>query len=136
MPVIDAQNQPLVLHSGTGNPMKAAKFLGKLCERGITFSHSQPSCEQGQHVFGGSVQDTQVRPGFPINGFEAIEAARDWVLTFVRWYNEAHRHSKLCYVTPEQHHSGKADTPQCWSGGICNLSLPTSVILDPGKAVN
>ena len=30
------------------------------------------------------------------------EAAQDWMLQFVRWYNQVHKHSGLIFVTPEQ----------------------------------
>ncbi len=29
------------------------------------------------------------------------------VIEFVRWYNETHRHSGICFVTPAQRHSGE-----------------------------
>ncbi|WP_169465840.1 hypothetical protein [Massilia polaris] len=31
---------------------------------------------------------------------------RKWVGTFVRWYNEEHRHSAIKFVTPAQRHAG------------------------------
>lgn len=69
------------------------------------------------------------------------------MLAFVRWYNEAHRHSALNYVTPEQRHSGKAGQilahrravyeqarnakPERWPGAIRDFGLPASVTLNP-----
>jgi len=47
--------------------------------------------------------------GYPPNGFEDIELARQWGLEFVTWYNGEHLHSGLSFVTPEQRHSGVAD---------------------------
>ena len=41
------------------------------------------------------------------DGFADLTAARDWVLTFVRWYNTEHRHSALRFVTPQQRHTGQ-----------------------------
>ncbi len=59
-------------------------------------------------------------------------AARQWVGTFVRWYNKEHRHSAIQFVTPAQRHAGldgdllrkraevyeavKARRPDRWSG--------------------
>ena len=34
--------------------------------------------------------------------------ACSWVAAFVGWYNDQHRHSGIRFVTPSQHHSGKA----------------------------
>ncbi|MCH8498872.1 MAG: integrase core domain-containing protein, partial [Marinobacter sp.] len=92
------------------------------------------------------------RPGFPVSGFSTIEDARNWVLTFVRWYNTEHRHSALNYVTPQQRHESVADqilaqrkrileaakaaNPRRWSGDIRNFSLPESVTLNPEKAAH
>ncbi|MCP3705135.1 MAG: transposase, partial [Alteromonas sp.] len=36
----------------------------------------------------------------------SIEHAREWTLEFVVWYNTAHKHSALKFVTPEQRHTG------------------------------
>ncbi len=30
------------------------------------------------------------------------EQARGWVLAFVRWFNDEHRHSVIRFVTPKQ----------------------------------
>lgn len=36
-----------------------------------------------------------------------LAAARAWVDAFVRWYNTAHLHSGIRFVTPEDRHSGR-----------------------------
>lgn len=147
-----AQHKPLILHSDNGSPMKASTFLEKLYDLGITPSHSRPRVSNDNAFSESLFKTLKFRPGFPANGFATIEAARDWVLAFVRWYNEEHRHSKLCYVTPQQRHDGtaqhilshrkrvleaaKAANPRRWSGDIQNLSLPESVTLNPVKAAN
>jgi putative transposase len=41
-------------------------------------------------------------PQWPSQGFADIKSARDWVASFMRWYNEEHRHSALRFVTPGQ----------------------------------
>jgi len=41
--------------------------------------------------------------------FAAEEAARQWVLAFVAWYNSEHRHSGIKYVTPDQRNHCEAD---------------------------
>lgn len=132
--------------------MKAATFLEKLYDLGITPSNSRPRVSNDNAYSEALFKTLKFRPGFPVNGFKTIQCAQAWVLKFVRWYNTEHRHSALNYVTPQQRHTGEADqilaqrkqiieaakaaNPQRWSGSIRNLSLPDSVTLNPEKAVN
>lgn len=141
---------PLVLHSDNGSPMKAATFLEKLYDLGITPSNSRPRVSNDNAYSESLFKTLKFRPGFPANGFGTLDEARDWVLSFVRWYNNEHRHSALRYVTPQQRHNGEADSilarrkqvltaakakhPNRWSGDTRNLSLPSSVTLNPEKA--
>jgi transposase InsO family protein len=146
------KRKPLVLHSDNGSPMKASTFLEKLYDLGITPSNSRPRVSNDNAYSESLFKTLKFRPGFPANGFRSIEAARQWVLAFVKWYNTEHRHSALNYVTPQQRHEGvadqilaqreevmvaaKAENPRRWSGGIRNFSLPESVTLNPEKAAN
>ncbi len=75
-------------------------------------------------------------PAFPTEGFESLKATRKWMMKFVHWYNEEHRHSGIRHVTPAQRHHGedeqilanrkavfekaKADNPSRWSGSTRN----------------
>ncbi|MDC6383728.1 integrase core domain-containing protein, partial [Pseudomonas graminis] len=43
---------------------------------------------------------------WPQRPFESLDEARQWVIEFVAWYNDEHRHSALKYVTPSQRHKG------------------------------
>jgi hypothetical protein len=43
---------------------------------------------------------------YPAQGFATLAVARTWVLTFVRWYNDEHRHSGIRFVTPSARHVG------------------------------
>ncbi|MBW2570417.1 MAG: transposase, partial [Deltaproteobacteria bacterium] len=47
------------------------------------------------------------KPGYPVKHFESLEASRDWVLKFVRWYNYEHKHSNLKFISPALRHCGK-----------------------------
>lgn len=147
-----AKSQPLVLHSDNGSPMKASTFLEKLYDLGITPSKSRPRVSNDNAYSESLFKTLKFRPGFPIEGFSSLEKARDWVLEFVCWYNDEHRHSALNYVTPEQRHQGeapeilaqrkqvmleaKAKNPNRWSGELRDFSLPEEVTLNPEKAVN
>jgi len=90
-------------------------------------------------------------PQWPSNGFETLQAARDWVAKFVAWYNTEHRHSRIRFVTPEQRHRGedtailaarhavyeaaKAKRPERWSGATRNWQPIKSVMLNPDKVI-
>jgi len=45
-------------------------------------------------------------PAFPSKPFESLSAAREWVQSFVHWYNEKHHHSGIQFVTLAERHSG------------------------------
>ncbi|MBT4024182.1 MAG: hypothetical protein HOE60_04805, partial [Desulfobacula sp.] len=80
---------------------------------------------------------------------DTIETAREWVLTFVRWYNHHHHHSGIKFVTPHARHSGKdkeilknrekvyqeakSRNPERWTGNIRNWDLIEKVDLNPDK---
>ena len=88
-------------------------------------------------------------PSFPYKGFKNIETARQWVDSFVEYYNNDHRHSSLKHLTPQQRHNGeyveilkqrkeileqaRAKNPERWSGPIQNSELENIVWLNPVK---
>jgi hypothetical protein len=69
----------------------------------------------------------------------------------VQWYNEEHRHSGICYVTPGQRHRGEDVTiladrkrlyeaakeahPERWSGNTRNWEPVSEVWLNPPQDV-
>ena len=144
--------KPLILHSDNGSPMKAATFLQKLHDLGITPSRSRPRVSNDNAYAEALFRTLKYRPGFPVNGFATLGAARAWMHRFVTWYNEEHRHSALNYVTPAQRHSGEATRilarrqatyerarhahPERWSGNIRDFGLPEQVYLNPETAAN
>lgn len=102
-------NRPLVLHADNGAAQKAHTLKSKLEMLGITPSHSRPGVSDDNAHIEAWFRTCKYAPGYPPNGFEDIELARQWVLKFVTWYNGEHLHSGLSFVTPEQRHSGLAD---------------------------
>lgn len=131
---------------------KAATFLEKLYDLGITPSNSRPRLSNDNAYSEPLFKTLKFRPGFPAAGFRTIQEARNWVLAFVHWYNTEHRHSALNYVTPQQRHDGEADqilarrqqvieaakaeNPRRWYGDIRNFSLPESVTLNPERVAS
>lgn len=100
------RQQPLILHADNGAAQTAYTLRAKLQALGITPSHSRPGVSDDNAHIEAWFRTCKYAPSYPPDGFETIEAAREWVLRFVTWYNGTHRHSALAYVTPEQCHSG------------------------------
>ncbi len=90
-------------------------------------------------------------PRWPSEGFESLDAARQWANEFMHWYNHEHKHSALKFVTPAQRHRGedieilakreevyqqaKAANPERWSGNTRNWGHQPVMALNPEKKV-
>lgn len=143
------RQQPLVLHSDNGSPMKGATLIETLYSLGITPSRSRPRVSNDNPYAESIFRTCKYRPEYPEQGFKDRTEAREWVLRFVRWYNHEHRHSGLNFITPNQRHNGlskqvfekrkqvyetaKASNPGRWSGATRDWSLDEEVWLNPEK---
>lgn len=139
----------LVLHSDNGGPMKGATRLATLQRLGIVPSFSRPSVSDDNPYSESLFRTLKYTPAYPSKPFESLETARVWVHGFVQWYNEAHRHSAIRYVTPSQRHCGedvailadrkrlyetaKQARPERWSGDTRNWAPINEVWLNPPK---
>jgi len=97
----------LVLHSDNGGPMKGATMLATLQKLGVVASFSRPSVSNDNPYSESLFRTLKYGPSYPSKPFESISAAREWVHSFVQWYNNTHRHSAIRFVTPSQRHSGE-----------------------------
>lgn len=143
---------PLVLHSDNGSPMKGSALLETLYQLGITPSRNRPRVSNDNPYAESIFRTCKYRPDYPSKGFPDLTAARKWVLSFVRWYNQEHRHSGLNFLTPNQRHDGLTDQilgqrtsvyevaksmhPERWSKGIRNWTLEEEVWLNPERVSN
>jgi len=143
-----APNQ-VVLHSDNGSPMKGATMLATLQKLGVIPSFSRPACSNDNPFSESLFKTLKYRPAYPQRSFDSLMGARQWVGTFVRWYNEEHRHSAIQFVTPAQRHAGldgallrkraevyeaaKARYPERWSGNTRSWAPITIVHLNPEK---
>jgi len=139
----------LVLHSDNGSPMKGATMLAMLQKLGVVPSFSRPSVSDDNPYSESLFRTLKYTPAYPTKPFESIEAAREWTHKFVAWYNEAHRHSAIQFVTPGQRHRGehvdilnqrkevykaaKDRNPERWSGETRNWEAVLEVWLNPPK---
>lgn len=145
-------NQPLVLHSDNGSPMKGASLLETLYTLGITPSRSRPRVSNDNPYAESIFRTVKYCPSYPSGGFISLDLARSWVLKFVKWYNLEHQHSGISFVTPEQRHNGKAveiltnrkavyeaaklKHPERWSGSVRNWKISETVWLNPEKEIS
>jgi putative transposase len=137
----------LVLHSDNGSPMKGATMLATMQKLGVVPSFSRPSVSNDNAFSEALFKTMKYIPLFPDQPFCSLEEARDWVASFVLWYNEEHRHSEIQYVTPGQRHRGEDNEilaqrkhvyeearerhPERWSRGTRNWEPVVSVSLNP-----
>ena len=139
----------LILHADNGGPMKGATMLATLQRLGVVPSFSRPSVSNDNPYSEALFHTLKYVPNYPDKPFESLEAAREWVHTFVTWYNESHRHSAIGFVTPAQRHcredvailqahkaayeQAKARHPERWSSAIQDWSRKDVVWLNPAR---
>jgi transposase InsO family protein len=145
-----APNQ-VVLHSDNGSPMKGATMLATLQALGVMPSFSRPAVSNDNPYSESLFKTLKYRPAYPRRAFESIIAARQWVGTFVHWYNHEHRHSAIRFVTPAERHAGldtallhkrtnvyeaaKKRNPERWSGATRNWQPVRVVHLNPDQCI-
>ena len=100
--------QPLVLHADNGNAMRAATLEARLEELGVLRSFSRPRVSNDNPYSESLFRTVKYRPDYPNRPFTSKAEACEWVVSFVDWYNQQHRHSGIKFVTPHQRHSGRA----------------------------
>jgi transposase InsO family protein len=126
----------VTLHSDNGGPMKGATMLVTMQKLGVIPSFSRPSVSNDNPYSESMFKTMKYCPQFPAKPFETLEAARDWVKTFVSWYNTEQLHSGINFVTPASRHAGndvqilkkreevytkaKEKNPARWSGSTRN----------------
>jgi len=74
---------------------------------GVMPSFSRPSVSDDNPFSESLFRTLKYCPIYPTRPFADIEQARQWVHTFVNWYNNEHRHSGIKFVTPAQRHYGE-----------------------------
>lgn len=100
------QGQPLVLHSDNGSPMKAATFQVLLEKLGIQSFYSRPRVSNDNPYSEAGFRTLKYRPEYLDHGFKTLDDAREWTRTFVDWYNLAHLHTGIQFISPAECHEG------------------------------
>src|SRR5437667_10085709 len=99
----------LTIHADRGAPMRSklvAELFSDLC---IDASHSRPRVSNDNPFSEAQFRTFQYRPEFP-DRFGSIQDARAICHALFGWYNDAHHHSGLRYLTPVDVHYGRAET--------------------------
>lgn len=140
----------LVLHADNGGPMKGATMLATLQKLGVVPSFSRPSVSDDNPYSESLFRTLKYTPSWPKRPFQSLDEVRQWVQTFVTWYNTEHRHSGIRFVTPQQRHEGadttllsarsevyeqaKAKHPNRWRGRAVRDWTPVgTVLLNPDR---
>ncbi|UTV26398.1 IS3 family transposase [Photobacterium atrarenae] len=144
--------KPRYLHSDNGAPMKSLTLRAKLDEMGISTSFNRPGVSNDNAYSESLFRTTKYRPDYPAHGFKDLAATREWMLNFVNWYNNEHRHSAIKFVTPAERHRNldakvlakrhtvyqlaKAKHPERWAKDTRDWSPIGAVTLNPERADN
>lgn len=139
----------LTLHADRGTSMRSKPVAALLVDLDITRTHSRPHVSNDNPYSEAQFKTLKYRPDFP-QRFGSIEDARAHCQRFFHWYNTAHRHSGIGFMTPEAVHYGTASAinqhrvntlqaaflanPQRFKGIVpVPPALPTAAWINPPK---
>jgi putative transposase len=97
----------LTIHADRGSAMKSQPVAQLLAILGVTKTHSRPYVSNDNPFSESQFRTLKYRPEFP-DRFGSPEDARTFCRAFFHWYNSAHRHSGIGYLTPQMVHDGSA----------------------------
>jgi len=101
--------QQLTIHADRGAPMRSKLVALLFSDLGIEASHSRPRVSNDNPFSESHFRTLKYRPEFP-DRFGSVEHARAVSHDLFAWYNDAHHHSGLTYLTPADVHYGRAAT--------------------------
>jgi putative transposase len=99
----------LTIHADRGAPMRSQLVALLFSDLGIEASYSRPRVSNDNPFSEAQFRTVKYRPEFP-ERFGSIEHARGVSHDLFTWYNDAHHHSGLSYLTPADVHYGRAAT--------------------------
>lgn len=103
----DIFGKVLELHSDNGAPMRGSTMLSKCTELGISCTYNRPRHSNDNAHMEASFR--LLKHGHEIvipESFDSLKHAREWVNEYYDWYNNEHRHSGICYITPNNCYNG------------------------------
>jgi putative transposase len=99
----------LTIHADRGAPMRSKLVAELFIDLSIEASHSRPRVSNDNPFSEAQFRTVKYRPAFP-DRFGSIDDARTIGHDLFAWYNDAHHHSGLSYLTPADVHYGRAAT--------------------------
>ena len=99
----------LTIHADRGALMRSKLVALLFSDLGIDASHSRPRVSNDNPFSEAQFRTVKYRPEFP-GRFGSLAHARDVSRDLFAWYNDAHHHSGLSYLTPAAVHYGRAAT--------------------------
>jgi putative transposase len=99
----------LTIHADRGAPMRSKLVAELFSDLRIDASHSRPRVSNDNPFSEAHFRTVKYRPEFP-DRFGSIEDARAICHDLFAWYNDAHHHSGLTYLTPAAVHYVRAAT--------------------------
>jgi putative transposase len=137
----------LTIHADRGAPMRSKLVAELFSDLHIDASHSRPRVSNDNPFSEAQFRTFKYRPEFP-DRFGSLEHGRSVTRDLFAWYNDAHHHSGLSYLTPADVHYGRAAAtlevrhrtrvaayaahPERFVQGLPRLEiLPTAVWINP-----
>ena len=99
----------LTIHADRGAPMRSKLVAELFSDLSIDASHSRPRVSNDNPFSEAQFRTFKYRPEFPAR-FGSLEHGRCVTRDLFAWYNDAHHHSGLSYLTPADVHYGRAAT--------------------------
>ena len=99
----------LTIHADRGAPMRSKLVAELFADLNIDASHSRPRVSNDNPFSEAQFRTFKYRPEFP-DRFGSLEHARAICHDLFTWYNDAHHHSGLSYLTPADVHHSRAAT--------------------------
>jgi putative transposase len=97
----------LTIHADRGAPMRSKLVAELFADLSIDASHSRPRVSNDNPFSEAQFRTFKYRPEFPVR-FGSLVHAREICHELFSWYNDAHHHSGLSYLTPADVHYGRA----------------------------
>ena len=99
----------LTIHADRGAPMRSKLVALLFSDLGVDASHSRPRVSNDNPFSEAQFRTLKYRPAFP-DRFGSLTHARAVSRDLFAWYNDAHHHSGLTYLTPAAVHYDRAAT--------------------------
>ena len=137
------------LHADNGHPMKGITLMALLTSLNVEISHNRPRVSNDNPFIESFFKTLKYRVNYPLR-FRDLTHAREWMASFVNWYNTEHLHSAIGHVTPHQLRTGEARCifekrnhvmqqartayPERWGSRPAKYwASPKEVVLNPDK---